>query len=248
MSGLFEQYDNLLPAEIQEKTSESLDWFRQNLRKITLREDQVSRSQGETASPSNMRTGEMFMYMYDAKYKDLLPWYDRFPLMILLEKSPKGFLGLNLHYIAPRYRAVLLEELYKYSTDEDLEEGVKDSFYEIAILFCNYIWNNNIIIFNENLFTEYYNLFINTMNNLSNDHVAISTRRMPVSSRTRSSRNENKCGICLENYEDLNTQMVQLECGHIFHEECISNWLTSNQEQSFNCPLCRKNILKEIIF
>jgi hypothetical protein len=125
MSGLFEQYDNLLPAEIQEKTSESLDWFRKNLRKITLREDQVSRSQGETASPSNMRTGEMFMYMYDAKYKDLLPWYDRFPLMILLEKSPKGFLGLNLHYIAPRYRAVLLEELYKYSTDEDLEEGAR---------------------------------------------------------------------------------------------------------------------------
>lgn len=125
MSGLFEQYDNLLPAEIQEKTSESLDWFRKNLRKITLREDQVSRSQGETASPSNMRTGEMFMYMYDAKYKDLLPWYDRFPLMILLEKSPKGFLGLNLHYIAPKYRAVLLEELYKYSTDEDLEEGAR---------------------------------------------------------------------------------------------------------------------------
>lgn len=125
MSGLFEQYDNLLPAEIQEKTSESLDWFRQNLRKITLRADEVSRSQGETASPSNMRTGEMFMYMYDAKYKDLLPWYDRFPLMILLEKSPKGFLGLNLHYIAPKYRAVLLEELYKYSTDEELEEGAR---------------------------------------------------------------------------------------------------------------------------
>ena len=125
MSGLFEQYDNLLPAEIQEKTSESLDWFRQNLRKITLRADEVSRSQGETANPSSMRTGEMFMYMYDAKYKDLLPWYDRFPLMILLEKSPKGFLGLNLHYIAPKYRAVLLEELYKYSTDEELEEGVR---------------------------------------------------------------------------------------------------------------------------
>ena len=125
MSGLFEQYDNLLPAEIEQKTGESLDWFRKNLRKITLREDEVSRSQGETASPSNMRTGEMFMYMYDAKYKDLLPWYDRFPLMILLEKSPKGFLGLNLHYIAPKYRAVLLEELYKYSTDEDLEEGAR---------------------------------------------------------------------------------------------------------------------------
>lgn len=125
MSGLFEQYDNLLPAEIQEKTSESLDWFRQNLRKITLRVDQVSSTQGETASPSNMRTGEMFMYMYDAKYKDLLPWYDRFPLMILLEKSSKGFLGLNLHYIAPKYRAVLLEELYKYSTDEELEDGAR---------------------------------------------------------------------------------------------------------------------------
>jgi len=125
MSGLFEQYDNLLPAEIEEKTEESIDWFRSNLRRVRLRVDEVSRTQGDTAQPSDMRIGEMFLYMYDAKYKDTLPWYDRFPCTILLEKNPKGFLGLNLHYIAPRFRARLLGELYKVSTDEDLLEGAR---------------------------------------------------------------------------------------------------------------------------
>ena len=95
MSGLFEQYDNLLPKEIEEKTEESIDWFRSNLRRVRLRVDEVSRTQGDTAQPSDMRIGEMFLYMYDAKYKDTLPWYDRFPCTILLEKNPKGFLGLK---------------------------------------------------------------------------------------------------------------------------------------------------------
>ena len=134
MSGLFEEYDNLLPAEFEQKTEESLDWFRKNLRTIRLRQDEVARTQGETVRVSSMRIGEMFMYMYDAKYKDTLPWFDRFPCVILLEKSPKHFLGLNLHYIAPRFRARFLEELYALSTDDELEEGARFKLtYELLI-------------------------------------------------------------------------------------------------------------------
>ena len=122
MAGLYEQYDNLLPAEIEERTDESLAWFRGNLRRIRLRVDEVARTQGETVQPSEMRMGEMFMYVYDAKYKETLPWYDKFPLVILLEKNPTGFLGLNLHYIAPRFRAKFLDKLYEYETDRGLED------------------------------------------------------------------------------------------------------------------------------
>ena len=125
MAGLFEQFDELLPAEIEEKSAESINWFRKNLRTIRLRVDEVSRSQGVTVQPSEMKTGEMFLYLYDAKHKETLPWYDKFPCMILLEKNAKGFMGLNLHYIAPRFRAKLLDELYKISTDEELGERTR---------------------------------------------------------------------------------------------------------------------------
>ena len=43
--------------------------------------------------------GRMYFYYYDPKLKDMLPYYDRFPLVIPIEQHSDGILGLNLHYI-----------------------------------------------------------------------------------------------------------------------------------------------------
>ena len=45
------------------------------------------------------------------------------------------------------------------------------------------------------------------------------------------------CSICLEDMEDTTIES-KLECGHIFHKECISKWTVKNN----NCPLCRSYI------
>lgn len=45
------------------------------------------------------------------------------------------------------------------------------------------------------------------------------------------------CVICLEEFVE-NTQVNQLRCNHIFHKECIMNWL---RESGF-CPICRFKI------
>lgn len=42
----------------------------------------------------------------------------------------------------------------------------------------------------------------------------------------------NECVICLECIQDNN---ITLDCGHKFHNYCVSNWL--KQQQS--CPVCR---------
>ena len=55
----------------------------------------------------------MMMYFYDPKHKMTLPYYDRFPLSIMVEPAPGGFYGLNLHYLAPGVRARFLDELMK---------------------------------------------------------------------------------------------------------------------------------------
>ena len=55
----------------------------------------------------------MVMYFYDPKYKAELPYYDRFPLTIMVEPAPGGFYGLNLHYLSPGVRARFLDELMK---------------------------------------------------------------------------------------------------------------------------------------
>jgi SUMO ligase MMS21 Smc5/6 complex component len=43
------------------------------------------------------------------------------------------------------------------------------------------------------------------------------------------------CPICLSN-KDKN--IIKLDCGHLFHMECIDNWLDVQQ----TCPICRRQI------
>ena len=71
--------------------------------------------------------GRMYTFFYDPKTKDKLPYYDRFPVILLLEANQNGFSGLNLHYIPPRYRVKLLNELYDFiiTDDEEDDENMK---------------------------------------------------------------------------------------------------------------------------
>lgn len=55
--------------------------------------------------------GNMYMYLYDPKLKQELPYWDKFPLVIPLEIYGDGWLGLNLHYLSMDYRIALLNQL-----------------------------------------------------------------------------------------------------------------------------------------
>ena len=46
--------------------------------------------------------------------------------------------------------------------------------------------------------------------------------------------NNNECTICLSNDSDI--EWVKLNCNHLFHRECISEWLSINN----TCPICRE--------
>ena len=52
--------------------------------------------------------------------------------------------------------------------------------------------------------------------------------------------NENCC-ICYSDYEeDIQNEPVILKCSHIFHDNCIKEWL----KKSGTCPICRSNIFE----
>ena len=67
----------------------------------------------------------MFTYFYDPKYKELLPYYDTFPCVIIVETYASGFLGLNLHYLPPRLRIQLLDKLFQYTNNEEFDETTR---------------------------------------------------------------------------------------------------------------------------
>ena len=52
---------------------------------------------------------------------------------------------------------------------------------------------------------------------------------------------EPECSICLDRYSagDTICWAKSSECNHIFHEECIGEWLKEHED----CPLCRTQIL-----
>jgi hypothetical protein len=67
----------------------------------------------------------MFMYYYDPKHKETLPYYDRFPLSIIVDRAPGGFYGLNLHYLPPLVRAKFLDGLLDVTNNKKYDESTR---------------------------------------------------------------------------------------------------------------------------
>lgn len=100
-------------AGIQGRTKESQKWFQKKVQELTVPSRQkILRDTALRRTGTEIR-GNMYMYFYDPKTKKTLPYYDRFPLTILVEPAPGGFYGLNLHYLRPDIRAAFLDELMK---------------------------------------------------------------------------------------------------------------------------------------
>jgi hypothetical protein len=52
---------------------------------------------------------------------------------------------------------------------------------------------------------------------------------------------EENCSICLDPLN--NTEVYKTKCSHIFHLECIKNYVNSNQFNEVKCPNCRELII-----
>lgn len=112
-------------AGVTPRTKDSQMWFRKklmNMRNINrqklLRDSAVEKVQ-------RPRMGDMYMFYYDAKHKDTLPYYDQFPLIIMVEKAPKGFYGINVHYLPLPLRAKFFDALLATATDDKYDEGTR---------------------------------------------------------------------------------------------------------------------------
>ncbi|KAF5753041.1 hypothetical protein HS088_TW01G00959 [Tripterygium wilfordii] len=63
---------------------------------------------------------------------------------------------------------------------------------------------------------------------------------IPSPSRPNSSSYES-CAICLEAYEHGDEVRVLPRCDHMFHKECVDQWLLSH---SLQCPTCRNQVIE----
>tara|TARA_R110000744_G_scaffold146578_2_gene259429 strand:- start:103 stop:693 length:591 start_codon:yes stop_codon:yes gene_type:complete len=100
-------------AGIQARTKSSKNWFRKKVNELGDVNPRKLLKDDALQSSANQISGSMYMYFYDPKHKKTLPYYDKFPMVIMIEPAPGGFYGLNLHYLPPMVRARFLDELMK---------------------------------------------------------------------------------------------------------------------------------------
>jgi len=128
MANLFKQLEiEAFKAGIQPRTRQSIDWFRRKAQRLRI----TNRSQLMREEPLELQArsipGSMFMFFYDPKNKQTLPYYDTFPLVIVVKKAPGGFHGLNLHYLPPLLRARFLDNLLDNTNNMSYDDSTSFS-------------------------------------------------------------------------------------------------------------------------
>jgi hypothetical protein len=131
MSNLFKTLEiEAFRAGITPRTRESREWFRQKaqqLRRVNrnqLMKEEELELRNRVGTKGNL-VGNMYMFFYDPKLKKELPYYDAFPLVIVIGPAKGGFMGLNLHYLPPTLRARFLDSLLDITSNKKYDETTR---------------------------------------------------------------------------------------------------------------------------
>ena len=121
-------------GELPSNVLESREWYRRKAKDVkTVRRTKSQRilkigRQNKRMKPTikgRIMLGKMFMFEYDPKMKESLPYYDKFPLIFPIAADEEGFLGINLHYLPHTWRAILMDNLHDLLTNEDMDESTR---------------------------------------------------------------------------------------------------------------------------
>ena len=133
--------NGLARGHIPAKTQNARDWYRQAAKDYGARVRQTGPNAGridyarinensfirenQNQLASTIIPGNMYMYMYDPKYKDTLPFYDRFPMIFPFKVDKTHIWGINLHYLGLKERAILMDALYDLTNNKKYDETTR---------------------------------------------------------------------------------------------------------------------------
>ena len=124
MAYLLDRINQSLQKEgLTPRTNKSRSWLRAKISELNPSKQNLMADRQRQRS--NTIIGNMYFYFYDPKTKNSLPYYDRFPLVLPIEQYSDGFLGLNLHYIHPKQRIILLDKLSEYASNDRYDKTTK---------------------------------------------------------------------------------------------------------------------------
>lgn len=107
-----------------DKTKEAVEWARNFIRK-NVYNVRVFQNLDKNRLKTRPTIGKMYMYGYDAKFKQTLPYWDAFPCTIFIAEDATSVTGLNLHYLPTTLRVALLVKLYGVISDTTLSDKTR---------------------------------------------------------------------------------------------------------------------------
>ena len=129
---IFDKVSGSLEDEgINPRSEASRNWF---LDKINFISQNISRDKLMRQDPmtpvATVMPGMMYMFYYDPKHSKTLPYYDSFPLVILVDIDSTGMTGLNLHYLPIHLRQKLFYGLLNRVEGGMTEKGYMKITYD----------------------------------------------------------------------------------------------------------------------
>lgn len=109
------------------KGKDSLRWFATKAKQIKITSSEWIRTQDKDRyrETTQLKIGGMYSFFYDAKWKDKLPYFDKFPCIFIFNIAGDRMWGINLHYLDYRTRAILMDELYSIENNAKLNKNKK---------------------------------------------------------------------------------------------------------------------------
>ena len=123
MAGLLDNIkQQMRTAGVNPRQSGAVDWLVSQIPKFKV---SPSALLNNPSKGGRAMIGAMYFFNYDAKYKDTLPVWDKYPLVLPTDLYADGFLGLNLHYLDPGSRVYLLDLLQDFATNDKYNDSTR---------------------------------------------------------------------------------------------------------------------------
>ena len=98
------------------KMTDSVAWFNTNVAKLFNAKRKIP-----------VEIGKMYMFCYDPIGKQNLPYWDKYPLVIVCEIGKNTIKGLNVHYIPTNIRIKIMKDIAEATNESVMSEKSKVS-------------------------------------------------------------------------------------------------------------------------
>ena len=106
----------------------SSGWFNKDVVRLRQMRPMPRKIMQQDGRSTRLLPGRLYMFQYEAKGADTLPYFDRFPLCFPFEIQSDFFLGLNMHYLPYLLRIRLLDRMMTYASNKKMDSTTRLKF------------------------------------------------------------------------------------------------------------------------